>query len=115
MEHQTVSDRYQQLTQSPPGRFLTKRLGLPEPAPLRRYESGAPVADGPVLLGGEGRLLGPAAAVLQSVGAPTFVPPSSNGASDLASGAGLATTTWTDDGRKLAALVLDASGIEDPT
>ena len=28
------SDRYQQLTALPPGRFIAKRLGLPESRPL---------------------------------------------------------------------------------
>ena len=37
-----MSDRYQQLTDSPPGRFIAKRLGLPESRPLRRYEPGQP-------------------------------------------------------------------------
>jgi 3-oxoacyl-[acyl-carrier protein] reductase len=48
-----MPDRYQQFTGSPPGRFMARRLGLPQPAPLKR---GPALLDGPVLLGGKGRL-----------------------------------------------------------
>ena len=44
-----MADRYQQFVDSPPGRFMTRRLGLPQPAPLRR---GPDLFDGPVLVGG---------------------------------------------------------------
>ena len=46
-----VTDRYQQFADSPPGRFMTRRLGLPQPADLRR---GPELFDGPVLVGGGG-------------------------------------------------------------
>jgi 3-oxoacyl-[acyl-carrier protein] reductase len=101
-----MADRYQQLTQSPPGRLLVKRLGLPEPEPLKRYEPGDPVLDGPALLGGApgGRLLAPAAAVLESIGAARFVAPGH--------GDGEAGTPWTPgDERMFSALVFDASGV----
>src|SRR5690349_22194860 len=45
------TDRYQQLTQSAPGGFLAKRLGLPQPTRLRRYEPGQPLLEGPALIG----------------------------------------------------------------
>jgi 3-oxoacyl-[acyl-carrier protein] reductase len=48
-----MPDRYQQFTGSPPGRFMARRLGLPQPAPLVR---GRALLDGRVLLGGRGRL-----------------------------------------------------------
>ena len=48
-----MADRYQQFTGSPPGRFMARRLGLPQPADLRR---GPALLDGPVRLGGRGRL-----------------------------------------------------------
>jgi 3-oxoacyl-[acyl-carrier protein] reductase len=54
-----VSDRYQQLIETPPGRFVSKQLGLPQPERLRRYEPGQPLLEGPVLLGGGGPLLEP--------------------------------------------------------
>ena len=46
-----MADRYQQFVGSPPGRFMVRRLGLPQPAPLRR---GPDLFDGPVLVGGSG-------------------------------------------------------------
>jgi 3-oxoacyl-[acyl-carrier protein] reductase len=44
-----MPDRYQQFADSPPGRFMARRLGLPQPAELRR---GPELFDGPVLVGG---------------------------------------------------------------
>src|SRR3954452_13827880 len=65
------TDRYQQLTQSAPGPFISKRLGLPQPVPLRRYEPGQPLLDAPALVGGApgGRLDKAIAKVLKSAGA----------------------------------------------
>lgn len=51
-ETDSMSDWYQQLTSSTIGKQLTGLLGLPAPVPLRRYRPGAPLVDGPVLLGG---------------------------------------------------------------
>jgi 3-oxoacyl-[acyl-carrier protein] reductase len=48
-----MADRYQQFAESPPGRFMVRRLGLPQPAELRR---GPALIDGPVLVEGELRL-----------------------------------------------------------
>ncbi len=49
-----MADRYQRFARSGPGRIATRRLGLPQPARLRR---GPELFDGPVLLGGiPGRL-----------------------------------------------------------
>ena len=61
---------YQQFARSGPGRFLVRRLGLPNPVQLRRYEPGAPVTGGPVLLGGApgGRLLEPVGKLLAGIG-----------------------------------------------
>jgi 3-oxoacyl-[acyl-carrier protein] reductase len=44
-----MADRYQQFAGSPPGRFMVRRLGLPQPSPLVR---GPALVEGPVLLGG---------------------------------------------------------------
>ncbi|MEU6156707.1 3-oxoacyl-ACP reductase [Streptomyces sp. NPDC047130] len=44
-----MADRYQSFTRTAPGRFLSKRLGLPQPAPLRRWSAERPVLDGPLL------------------------------------------------------------------
>ena len=69
------TDRYQQLTALPAGRFIAKRLGLPESRPLRRYEPGQPALAGPALLGSGpgGRLAEPVARVLATVGAEAYV------------------------------------------
>ena len=60
-----MSDRYQQLIETTPGRFVSKQLGLPQPERLRRYEPGQPLLEGPALLGGAGALLEPVRAVLK--------------------------------------------------
>jgi len=66
-----VTDRYQQLVNTPIGRIVSKQVGLPTPIPLERYEPGQPVVDGPVLVGAaSGAGLEPAVrAVLDRVGA----------------------------------------------
>jgi len=48
-----MADRYQQFAESPPGRFLVRRLGLPQPAELQR---GPGFVEGPVLMDGGVRL-----------------------------------------------------------
>src|SRR5262245_47710834 len=57
-----MADRYQQFVDSPPGRFMVRRLGLPQPAPLRR---GPELFGGPVLVGGAGTVR----EVLERIGA----------------------------------------------
>jgi 3-oxoacyl-[acyl-carrier protein] reductase len=91
-----ASDRYQQLSATPPGRFLVSRLGLPESTPLRRHEPGQPLLTGPAHLGGapEHRLLSTVERVLADAGAET---------------------TETPDAGRLGALVFDASGITSST
>ncbi|MDX1658836.1 MAG: 3-oxoacyl-ACP reductase [Nitriliruptorales bacterium] len=66
-----MSDRYQQLVNSPIGKQVAKQFGLPTPVELRRYEPGDPVVHGPVLLGGHGsgRLVDSTSRVLKEVGA----------------------------------------------
>jgi 3-oxoacyl-[acyl-carrier protein] reductase len=46
------TDLYSQVVNSPPGRLIAPRLGLPQPPKLERHEPGAPVVSGSVLLGG---------------------------------------------------------------
>jgi 3-oxoacyl-[acyl-carrier protein] reductase len=93
-----MADRYQELTESPPGRFLVKRLGLPQPARLRRYEPGAPLLHGPALLGAApgGRLESPVASLLDSAGVETLRPPQPD-----------------DGSQRFGALIFDATGISD--
>jgi 3-oxoacyl-[acyl-carrier protein] reductase len=88
------SDRYQQLTGTPPGRFLQSRLGLPEATPLRRYEPGGPLLNGAAVVLGSGRLADPVAAAIGALGAETQ--------SELPQGDG-----------KIGAVLFDASGITD--
>lgn len=52
-----TTDRYAQLLASRPGATIAARLGLPRPEPLRRFVAGEPALDGPVLVGGAGRLV----------------------------------------------------------
>ena len=91
------TDRYQQLTALPPGRFIAKRLGLPESRPLRRYEPGQPLLAGPALVGGDGRMGDTVATTL------------------AAAGAEIRQVLPEDEGVKLGALVFDATGIDDST
>jgi 3-oxoacyl-[acyl-carrier protein] reductase len=91
-----MTDRYQQLINTPIGRIVSKQVGLPSPATLERYKAGQPVIDGPVLTGAApgGRLGGAIASVLTGIGA------------DVARDAEREDQTF-------KALVFDASGISD--
>jgi 3-oxoacyl-[acyl-carrier protein] reductase len=93
-----MNDRYAGFAGSGLGRAVTRRLGLPQPVPLRRYRAGEPPVPGPVLLGGEGRLGGAVGEVLDKLGVELRDP-----AVLGADGAPPAN----------AALVFDASGIAD--
>src|SRR4051812_37039640 len=109
------TDRYQQLTNSPPGRFLSKRLGLPQPVKLRRYEPGQPLLDGPALVGAApgGRLLKSVAKVLKATKSDAYVTPQSE-AKAAATAAKLGPTVWNADQNgdlTFSALVFDATGI----
>ncbi|MHB9759518.1 3-oxoacyl-ACP reductase [Streptomyces sp. BYX5S] len=44
-----MADRYLNFTGTAPGRFLTRRLGLPQPAPLHRYSTERPRLEGRLL------------------------------------------------------------------
>jgi 3-oxoacyl-[acyl-carrier protein] reductase len=89
-----MSDFYQQFAGSAPGKLLVKRLGLPNPVPLRRYRPGQRLVEGPVHVGSAegGRLRKPIEALLDSARV------------EVASSASL---------ERYAALVFDASGITD--
>jgi 3-oxoacyl-[acyl-carrier protein] reductase len=92
-----MADRYSELTNSPIGGAVSKRLGLPVPPRLERHRPGKPAVDGTVLVGGahRGRLLDAATHALRSFGAH------------------IETAHPGDDGAAYAALVYDASGIEE--
>jgi 3-oxoacyl-[acyl-carrier protein] reductase len=65
-----MPDLLTNLMDSPPARVLTKQLGVPEATPLRRYEPGQPLLDGPLLVGGTGPLRAHAERMLTAAGAP---------------------------------------------
>ncbi len=90
-----MSDLYTQLVNSPPGRFIAPRVGLPQPVELERHSPGAPVIAGAVLAGGApgGRLGKAVERLLGAIGAPR--PEKSDS--------------------KVKALVFDATGIADST
>jgi 3-oxoacyl-[acyl-carrier protein] reductase len=46
-----MTDRYRQFAASGVGRLVITRLGLPNPVPLRRFQSGQPLLAGPALVG----------------------------------------------------------------
>ncbi|MFI5727521.1 3-oxoacyl-ACP reductase [Streptomyces cyaneofuscatus] len=84
-----MADRYLHLTGTAPGRFLTRRLGLPQPAPLRRWTLETPHLDGPLLH--------------LTAGTPTVT-----GVAEALRTSGLTVTERAD---RPAAIVLDATGV----
>jgi 3-oxoacyl-[acyl-carrier protein] reductase len=85
-----MTDRYQQFARSGLGRQVVRRLGLPDPTPLRRYAPDQPALDGTALVGGFGRLVDVVRSVLKATG------------------------TEIGEAERYGALVFDASGIDDP-
>ncbi|MGI5437076.1 3-oxoacyl-ACP reductase [Streptomyces shenzhenensis] len=83
-----MADRYLSFTGTAPGRFLTRRLGLPQPAALRRWSPRSPALDGGLLH----LTAGPSALDLAPV---------------------LARTGPAGGGERPAAVVLDATGVRD--
>jgi 3-oxoacyl-[acyl-carrier protein] reductase len=96
-----VSDWYRDFANSGFGTTITKQLGLPRPAVLRRYEPGQPLLPGPAVIGsaGEGRLRDALTQLLQSRGVHVQSPVTADGATD---------------GEKPAAVILDATGLRTP-
>ena len=72
-----MSDRYQGFVSTPIGRLLVKNLGLPNPTRLERWHDGAPLVDGVVVIGGEGRLAGALPMVLDDLGIASTSPTAS--------------------------------------
>jgi 3-oxoacyl-[acyl-carrier protein] reductase len=93
-----MTDRYTGFVASGPGRMLVKRLSLPNPPRLRRHHDGARLLAGPVLLGGDGRLVDALAAVLGDVGADIRTPDADEPVADA-----------------YGALIFDATSITDPS
>ncbi|WP_087874552.1 3-oxoacyl-ACP reductase [Arthrobacter globiformis] len=63
-----MTDTYARLVNHGLGRDLARKLGLPQPADLRRYRPGQPLIEGPVLVGGSGAGADGIAAALLSWG-----------------------------------------------
>jgi 3-oxoacyl-[acyl-carrier protein] reductase len=83
-----MTDRYQQFARSGLGRQLVRRLGLPNPTPLRRHRAGQPALDGPALVGGAGRMVDTVQSVVKDLNVA--------------------------EGERPGALIFDATGIDDP-
>jgi 3-oxoacyl-[acyl-carrier protein] reductase len=90
-----MADRYANFANSGLGRTVVKRLGLPDPPRLRRFQAGDPLVTGPVLLGAApgGRLREPIGKLLETAGAEV--------------------TDKAEEGVRVSALVFDATGIAD--
>ncbi|MBY9073558.1 3-oxoacyl-ACP reductase [Nocardioides sp. WL0053] len=87
-----MSDRYQSLIHTPVGQLLAKNLGLPNPVTLDRWTEGAPLVDGTVVVGGDGRLGTAVVSALDELG--------------------IASVTHAAEGEQYKGLVFDATGIE---
>src|SRR5215218_2350200 len=107
-----MADTLHQILESPPGRFVAKQLGVPTPAPLRRYEPGQPLLEDPALLGGApgARLLPAATSVLRSAGAELHRFGGDQVKKNVSRGTDY--TPDEEDDRKFGALIFDASGID---
>jgi 3-oxoacyl-[acyl-carrier protein] reductase len=112
-----MSDRYQQLVNTPLGKLVSKQIGLPSPVKLERYEPGEPVISGPVLLGAApgGRLTGATAKVLAAIDAEVHTPLVEH-VRTAAADASLDARAWNPDAapedQTFKALVFDASGVQ---
>ena len=116
-----MSDSYLGFANSSLGSRLASLLGLPQPLPLERYQAGAPVIQGAVLVGAAGNpeLLPALALCFQAMGA-TTVAHSSVAAQWVihANATGMMSGRWgvaDQAGEKVKALVLDATGLADST
>ena len=96
-----MSDWYRDFANSGVGTTITKQLGLPRPAVLRRYEPGQPLLPGPAVVGsaGAGRLRDEVTALLRDAGVTVVSPVAADGGGS---------------GEKLGAVVLDATGLTGP-
>jgi 3-oxoacyl-[acyl-carrier protein] reductase len=113
-----MTDRYQQIINTPIGKLVSKQIGLPSPLTLDRYEPGQPVIDGPVLFGGApgGRLLGDVAGVLAGINAEVHTPLTQDvrgAAADAEIDAAVFNPEVAPSDQTFKALVFDATGISD--
>ncbi len=115
-----MTDRYQQLVNTPIGKLVSRQIGLPAPQRLERYEPGQRVLDGPVLLGAASgsTLVAAIGRVLESIGAEVETFPDQvvrQGAADAGLAAGLFNPETASEDDTYKALVFDASGIAGST
>ncbi|MCZ4500856.1 MAG: fabG 10 [Marmoricola sp.] len=89
-----MSDRYQSFSSSPIGQVFVKNLGLPAPEKLDRYTEGAPLVEGTVVVGGEGRLSATLTTALDNLS--------------------IASTRTASKDEKYKGLVFDATGLTSP-
>ncbi|MEU9264453.1 3-oxoacyl-ACP reductase [Streptomyces sp. NPDC048251] len=109
-----MADRYLSFTATAPGRFLTARLGLPQPAALSRWTAERPCLDGHLLHLTAG---GPSGLDLAPVLARTGLPTATE-AAGATTGSTAGSATGSTDGPATgspgpAAVVLDATGVRD--
>jgi 3-oxoacyl-[acyl-carrier protein] reductase len=91
-----MSDRYLNLVNSPLGSAVASRVGLPQPAKLRRYAVGDPALPGPALVG-------------STTGRP------SDTLRKMLTDAAIEVVDALAENAKVAALVLDARSVEQPS
>lgn len=87
----SMTDLFSTIVRSP----VARKVGVPQPTRLRRYEPGMPLCEGPVLVAGGGRFADGVAAWLGGAGV-------------------AAVSTLPDAGEKVGAVVLDLSAAVDP-
>jgi 3-oxoacyl-[acyl-carrier protein] reductase len=117
-----MTDRYQQLVNTPIGKLVSRQLGLPAPPRLERYRVGEPVITGTVLLGAPAgsdparppRLAGAIAQTLKAVRARVMTPLDESLRATVAQ-ADLPASIFNPDApapdQRFKALVLDATGL----
>ncbi|EOA4550411.1 3-oxoacyl-ACP reductase [Acinetobacter baumannii] len=110
-----MTDQYQAFTQSPIGKFVVKKLGLPSPVVLERFESAQPVVKGAVLVGAapSSVLSGAIAQVLSNIHTDSYVGNNVALQQEAAKvGLNLRPFNAGDKESKFKAVVFDASGIQ---
>jgi 3-oxoacyl-[acyl-carrier protein] reductase len=112
-----VSDRYQQLVNTPLGRIVTRQVGLPAPVQLERYTPGRPVIDGPALFAAApgGRLATATAQTLAAIRAEVHTPlaePVRTAVAAARIDAAIFNPQAAPLDQTFKAIVLDASGID---
>ena len=110
-----MTDRYQQLVNTPIGKLVTKQVGLPQSPRLERYEPHQPVISGPVLFAAPGgRLAKSVARILKAIDAEVSTPMDDDlrtAAAQAKLDAGIFNPDAASADERFKALVFDATGI----